>query len=91
MNDRELAPIGALAMKEYAAWEARNKARAVLRKFFHDYQWETGEWFVREEAEPEDVAKFDALLAPAKAAQKVLTAARAATRRSVKRAMHNLK
>ena len=91
MNDRELAPIGALAMKEYEAWIARNKARSELRAFLRAYQDETGEWFDRGEAEPDDVTKFDALRAPAKAAQSALATARAATRRGAKKAMHNAK
>lgn len=90
MNDRELAPIGALAMKEYEAWIARNKARSELRVFLRSYQDETGEWFARDEAEPDDVTKFDALSAPTKAAQSALTVARATTRRNVKKAMHNI-
>jgi hypothetical protein len=86
VNDRELLAIGRLAVAEHAAWIARNAARAALHGFFKKYRSDTGEMFLVGEGEPEDDAVFYSLQEPARAAQKALTKARAATRRAIVRA-----
>ncbi len=83
----ELAAIGRLAVTECAAWKARNDARNEHRSFLKNYRRDTGELFAEDEAELEDRARFNELLQPAQAAQKLLANARAATRRAVTRAL----
>jgi len=89
-KDKELLELAAKAISENAAWKSRNLARNALRKFYIDYTDETGERFDRsdcvEGGEFEDVTKFDELSKAAKAAQRILTTKRAATRRAIVRA-----
>ena len=89
-TDKELLGVSAKAIAEHAAWKVRNLARSALRSFYNDYSGETGERFDREDCvhngESEDVTKFDSLSKAAKAAQRILTTKRAATRRAIVRA-----
>lgn len=71
---------------EMSAWRARNAARSKLRDFYRKYKNETdGGWFDEDGAEPDEIRDRDMLDKDAKAAQKKLTAARAATRRIAKK------
>ncbi|MNQ49918.1 hypothetical protein D3C85_638400 [compost metagenome] len=77
--------IGELAIKEHAAWRERNDARAALRTWLKVYRRESDDHYEHESAEPEERAAFDILRRDATKAQRVLTTARAATRRAVAR------
>ena len=92
MKAREIKDlIAALAVFEHGAWETRNATRKAYREWLKNYLSETGEWYDREACqhggEVEDIAAHDALKDAAKAAQRKLTSARAATRRAVVRAI----
>jgi ribosomal protein S20 len=77
--------IGKLAIKEHAAWRERNDARSALRTWLKVYRSNVEEPYDDEGAEPEDRAAFNQLRKEADIAQRVLTTARAATRRAVLR------
>ena len=81
-----LAAVGVAALREHAAWVERNKTRSRVRSWLETYTKETGEWFVREEAEADDISAHDELRSASKNAQRSLTTARAATRRAIVRA-----
>lgn len=82
----ELAAIGKLAVAEHTAWLVRNLERNKVRDFLNEYRENTGEWYVDEEAEPEDRTLFSSLSASLKMTQGKLATARAATRRAIVRA-----
>lgn len=77
--------IGELAIKEHAAWAARNKARAALRNWLKAYRSNVGDHYEHEGAEPDDRTEFNELTREAGMHQRLLTTARAATRRAVVR------
>ena len=86
-EDRELLEaVAKAAINEHEAWKARNAARRAKREFWWQYKDATGEWFVKSEAEPDDIAKFAPLEAADKAARRRYATARAATRRAIVRA-----
>lgn len=79
-----VAGIGHLAIAEHAAWKDRNAKRVAYRKWLKAYRSETGEWYEHGH-EPEDDKAHDALEKASNEAQRLLTLARAATRRAIVR------
>jgi hypothetical protein len=75
--------IADCAIAENIAWQYRNKCRNQIREFYSLYMLETGEFFNRDEAAPDERLKFDELLAVNRVAQSKLASARAATRRAI--------
>jgi len=84
MSDSE--KLAQTFLLEMAAWRERNAMRKKLRDFYNKYKNETdGGWYLEEHAEPDESNEHDALRKAAKAAQRKLNTARAATRRIAKK------
>ncbi len=87
MKTPDLSELGMRALKEFAAWDERNRVRAALKKWMREAGYGRGETANPDDFDDEGRAELDALIKAAKATQRQLTSARASTRRYAERLM----